>query len=176
MTKDFASQKFDIIWLRLRLKSKDQIYCFFHAPGANRSDEEVTSFYDDLRKGYQRYQIEDIFMIGDSNARLGSFSSDTDVHGKLTTNKNRPHFMGFLSFSGLKYVNNTFAKGVPTYEIKGSKKSIIDVCLTNALNEVHDFAILPNTLGVNPQTCHRVLELTMSRPVDLQKTKCNQMS
>ena len=176
MTKDFASQKFDIIWLRLRLKSKDQIYCFFHAPGANRSDEEVTSFYDDLRKGYQRYQIEDIFMIGDSNARLGSFSSDTDVHGKLTTNKNRPHFMGFLSFSGLKYVNNIFAKGVPTYEIKGSKKSIIDVCLTNALNEVRDFAILPDIMGVNPQTCHRVLELTMSRPVDLQKTKCNQMS
>ena len=32
LTTDFASKKFDIIWLRLKLRHKDQIFCFFSAP------------------------------------------------------------------------------------------------------------------------------------------------
>ena len=53
----------------------------------------------------------------------------------------------------------------PTYEIHGRRKSIIDVCLTNDVSLIHKFTILPNILGVNPQTSHRVLKLVI--PQDL---------
>ena len=142
LTKDFVSKKFDIMWLRLKLEHKDQIYCFFYAPGANHPDDEITLFYDDLRLGFGRYSNLEIFMMGDSNARLGSFSQDVNIHGRLVANKNKPHFMGFLSFSGLKYPTGVFCKGTPTYEILGKRRSIIDVCLTNALNQIKDFEVL----------------------------------
>ena len=72
ITTDFISKKFDIIWLRLKLQHKDQIFCFFYAPGANHPDEDITSFYDDFREGYQRYPDDvEIFIMGDSYARLG---------------------------------------------------------------------------------------------------------
>ena len=66
------------------------------------------------------------------------------------------------------YVNGLFAKGVPTYEIYGKRKSIIDVCLTNDATLICGFKVLPNILGVNPQTSHRVLKLQISCPSDMQ--------
>ena len=39
---------------------------------------------------------------------------------------------------------------------------IIDVALTNHLSSVHSFEVLPHILGVNPQTCHKVLKLTLN--------------
>ena len=62
----------------------------------------------------------------------------------------------------MTYINRLFAKGIPTYEISGKRRSIIDVCLTNLESSVVNFAILPNVLGVNPQTSHRVLQLVLS--------------
>ena len=59
------------------------------------------------------------------------------------------------------YLNAIYAKGQPTYEIINRKKAIIDVALTNNIAFVQNFKILPNNLGVNPQTCHRVLQLTV---------------
>ena len=44
LTKDHASSKFDIIWLRYKDKIQEMIFCFFYAPGANHSDEEITAF------------------------------------------------------------------------------------------------------------------------------------
>lgn len=41
-------------------------------------------------------------------------------------------------------------EGKPTYEIKGRKRSIIDVGLTNHPQLVQYFEVLPNIIGVNP--------------------------
>ena len=101
--------------------------------------------------------------MGDSNARLGSFSFDTDIHGRFISNDNKSLFLGFLKYSGAKYVNGHFARGVPTYEIPGKKKSIIDVCLTNVIHLIRSFSVLPNILGVSPQTCHKVLKTVISQ-------------
>ena len=108
-------------------------------------------------------------MIGDSNARLGKYSQDRDIHGNLISNKNKPLFLGFLSYSQMTYMNGLFARGIPTYEIFGQRRSIIDVCLTNTVWSVVNFAVLPNVLGANPQTSHRVLQLVVSETVKTSK-------
>ena len=61
----------------------------------------------------------------------------------------------------MTYLNTIYANGKPTYEIIDRKRSIIDVGLTNHILSVHTFEVLPNVLGVNPQTCHKVLKLTV---------------
>ena len=73
-------------------------------------------------------------------------------------------FLAFLKYSCLQYINSLYAVGVPTYEIYGSKKSIIDVYLTNTVSSVQKFEKLPNILGVNPQTSLRVHKLKLSDP------------
>ena len=114
----------------------------FFGPGAHLSDEDITSFYDDFHKGYQRYSNDvEIFIMGDSNARLGKFSHDVNIHGKFVTNKNMAHFLGFLSLTRLTFVNGIFSKGTPTYEIAGKKKSIINFGLTNFKEKVKKFEI-----------------------------------
>ena len=117
-------------------------------------------FYYELRSGFERYPSNvKVFFIGDSNARLGAYSLDKDIHGVFQTNKNKTLFLSFLKYTGLAYVNGLFAKGVPTYELSGKRKSIIDVCLTNEISSIHNFSVLPNVLRVNPQTSHRMLKL-----------------
>ena len=142
------------------------IFCFFYAPGAHHPENERISFYDELRDGYGKYQKNvQIFLLGDSNARLGYFSLDRDIHGKFVSNSNKPLFLGFLEYSGAQYVDGYFARGVPTYEIQGKKRSLIDVCLTNALHRICSFTVLPNILGVSPQTCHKAIKLVISNSI-----------
>ena len=163
ITKDHASKKYDIVWLKLKNERGTTVFCYFYSPGDNRSWEERSGFYDELSQGWRRYKTGvRIFMLGDSNARLGSLSGDANIDGKLTSNNNKPLFLGFIRYTGLTYLNSLFAKGTPTYEIIGRKRSIVDVALTNSIPSIKHFEILPNVLGVNPQTCHKVLELTVS--------------
>ena len=60
-------------------------------------------------------------MVGDTNARLGSFLDDKDVNGVLISNRNKPLILGFLDYTGMKILNKSHAFGVPTYEIVGKK-------------------------------------------------------
>ena len=59
-------------------------------------------------------------------------------------------------------LNKRYAKGVPTYEIVNRKRSIIDLCLTNAPESVINFEVEPNCFGVNSQTCHKALTTIIS--------------
>ena len=52
--------------------------------------------------------------------------------------------------------------GEPTYEILKERKSIIDFGLTNAKSTVKTFEILPFHLGASPQTCHKIIKLTLN--------------
>ena len=118
ISRAYASKNFDIFWIRVN-KTKTPIYfCFYYAPGSHHSDETHSEFYADLQKGFERYRgLGDIFLLGDSNARLGPLLEDKDIHGKYVTGKNKPHFLGFLDYTGLHLLNKIFSTGEPTYEI-----------------------------------------------------------
>ena len=118
--------------LNWKIWSKQWPFAFFTHPGENRSSSERLQFYDELREGYKTYSKKfNIFLLGDSNVRLGSFSQDKNINGQYVSNNNKANFLGFLEYTGLIYLNAIFAKGQPTYEIINRKKSIIDVALTN---------------------------------------------
>ena len=59
------------------------------------------------------------------------------------------------------YLNRIYAEGKPAYEIVRKKMSIIYVGLTNQISMVKNFEVLPNCLGVNPQTCNKIIKLTI---------------
>ena len=92
---------------------------------------------------------------------MGSFSEDRNIHSQYVPNINKTSSLGFLHHSGLIYLNGVYAKGHPTYEIANRKRSIIDVGLTNHILSVRNFEVLPDVLGVNPHTCHKILKLTL---------------
>ena len=96
-------------------------------------------------------------MIADTNSKLGHILNNINIQDKLTVNPNQPLLLGFLQYSGLTILNSRFCKGVPTYEIIGKKRSVIDLGLTNAPNMVLNFRVEPTPFGVSSQTCHRAL-------------------
>ena len=55
LSKDYASSKFEILWIRLKNKIGEIIFCTFYAPGQNHSESERMKFYDELRSGCDRY-------------------------------------------------------------------------------------------------------------------------
>ena len=161
MTKDGSSKTFDILWLRRKTNNEESILGFFYAPGAHQPEILREKFYDELRRGIDKHKGKNIYLMGDSNARLGEFSGDKDIHGEPRTNNNKALFMGLIQYKGLEYLNRIYEKGTPTYEIWGQKSSIIDVAMTNNLRKVRNFKVYPQILGTNAQTCHKIIELTL---------------
>ena len=166
ITKARSSKKFDIIWLRMGTSIDEILICFFYAPGVHHEEDRREEFYDELRKGVDKYRDKKIFLMGDSNARLGEYSQDLNVHGEHTSNKNKTLFLGLLDYTGLTLLNKIYALGTPTYETPGKKKSKIDVALTNKVTTVQNFEILPQILGANAQTCHKIIKLTLRVTTD----------
>ena len=162
ITKANGSKTFDILWLRMKTRKDEIIFGFFYAPGAHQSEKLREKFYDELGKGIHEYEEKKIYIMGDSNARLGEFSGDKDIHGHYKTNGNKALFLGFTQYTGLKYLNRIYEMGTPTYEIWGRKRSIIDVAMTNNLSQVKSFVVYPEILGTNAQTCHKIIELTLN--------------
>ena len=162
ITKVACSKKFDIIWLRMKTKREERIIGFFYAPGAHIEEKTRESFYDELRVGVARYQGKSIFLMGDSNARLGEYTGDKDIHGKTKTNVNKTLFLGFVQYSRMTFLNRIYAWGEPTYEILGQKRSIIDVALTNSIAQIKNFKVRSQTLGASAQTCHKIITLAVT--------------
>ena len=117
ITKDLSSKRFDILWLRFQSKTFECMLGFFYAPGANHSEKIREDFYDELRKGIDKYNDKQIYLMGDSNARLGEFSSDRSINGKITSNNNKALFLGLLEYTRMTYLNRVHELGKPTYEI-----------------------------------------------------------
>ena len=100
-------------------------------------------FYDTFTAKYDTFSEKGkVFLLGDSNARLGEFLNDLNIHGKPVSNKNRPLFQGFLEYSGLTLLNRKYGFGIPTYEVINRKKSIIDFGLTNSEDLVKKIEIM----------------------------------
>ena len=162
ITKEASSKKFDILWIRMKYSKEERIFGFYYAPGAHIDEETRESFYDELRSGVERHKGKSIFLMGDSNARLGDYSGDKDIHGKTRTNKNKTMFLGFVQYSRMTYLNRIYTWGEPTYEILEQKKSIIDAALTNSLSQIKRFTVRPQILGTSAQTCHKIITLSLT--------------
>ena len=140
ISRAYASETFDIFWIRLEKPDTPAFFCFYYAPGSHHSNDIHNEFYSELQIGFDKYiETGDIFLLGDSNARLGTLLGDTDIHGKHIASKNKSHFLGFLDYTGLHLLNKIFAFGKPTYGILGRKQSIIDPALASSLKQVSNF-------------------------------------
>lgn len=160
---EYTSQKYDIVWIKLKTTGETVYFCFFYAPGSHHSLEIRNKFYDHFSSAYLKFSsLGKVYLIGDTNARLGSILNDRNVHGQLISNANKSLFLEFLDFSGLVILNKRYCWGASTYEIVNRKRSIIDLCLTNTPENVLDFKIEPIPFGVNSQTCHKALTATIS--------------
>ena len=132
----YSSKIFDIVWINLQLQDEVLYFCFFYAPGAHLAEAIRLKFYQTFTVNYDKFAAKGkVLLVGDSNARLGKFLSDIDIHGNIVSNKNKPLFLGFLEYSGLTLLNKKYCIGIPTYEIINRKRSIIDFALTNSENE-----------------------------------------
>ena len=117
ISKVYASKKFDIVWLRLKLERGEVYFCFLYAPGAHLSEDIRLKFYEIFTVNFDKFVAKgNVVLLGDSNARLGEFLDDFNIHGKPISNKNKPLFLGFLEYSGLTLQNKKYGLGVPTYK------------------------------------------------------------
>ena len=134
LSKAYASNNFDIVWMRLETGHKAVHFCFFYSPGAHHPHPLHNKFHDIFSSKFSVFgSLGKTYLIGDTNARLGSLLCDKNIHCKYVTNPNFSLFSDFLEFSGLTILNKIFCLGTPTYEIVNRNKSIIDMCLTNCL-------------------------------------------
>ena len=162
LVKVYSSKIYDIIWFRLNTLYEPLFFCFFYSPGAHHPLPIRTKFYDTFSYQFSRFSpLGKVYLMGDTNARLGHLLNDTNLHGELITNSNQPLFLEFLKYSGLVILNSKFCMGVPTYDIVNKKRSIIDLGLTNSIDTVQNFEIEATPFGVNSQTCHRALTTTI---------------
>ena len=96
---------------------------FFYAPGAHHPLPIRRKFYDIFTSKFAEFaSLGKVFLIGDTNARLGSALNDKNLNGQFVSNPNKQLFMQFLVYSGLTILNKKYCHGVPTYEIP--KKSV----------------------------------------------------
>ena len=107
-------------------------FCFFYSPGSHHPLPVRKKFYDIFTSTYSKFAaLGKVYLVGDTNARLGKLLEDKNLHGSPTSNRNKALFLQFLKYSGLVILNSIYCKGVPTYEIVNKKRSIIDLSLTN---------------------------------------------
>ena len=165
LSKVYASNKFDIVWMRLESDREAVHVCFFYATGDPHPLPIRKKFYDIFTSKFSQFaSLGRVYLIGDTNARLGSVLGDKNINGKFVTNPYTPLFMEFLEFSGATILNKIFCPGLPTYEFVNKKRSIIDMYLTNSLKSAVNFGIEPTPLGMNSQTCHKPLNTYFIMP------------
>ena len=74
IAKVFSSVKFDIVWLRLATRS---------------GLKEVFFFFNTLCTSYEKFcNLGHVIMLCDSNARLGKYTNDRNIHGNHIENNN----------------------------------------------------------------------------------------
>ena len=161
--------------MRLTTRSEKIYFCFFYAPGDHHGISIRKMFYAYLSRSYDKFaSLGRAYLVGDTNARLGSFLNDRDVRGNCVSNRNCNLLMSFLEYSALTVLNRRWQFGVPTYEIVGKRRSIIDMCFTNSASSVIDFEVLPHFLGLSVQTCDKILatSIRIDCPPPCSKGRC----
>ena len=73
------------------------------------SEDIRLKFYEIFTVNFDKFAAKgNVVLLGDSNARLGEFLNDFNIHGKPISNKNKPLFLGFLEYSGLTLLNKKY--------------------------------------------------------------------
>ena len=102
-TKVYACKTYDIVWMRMKTSSEILHFCFFYSPGSHHPLPIRTKFYNHFFTEFSRFaKLGKVYLMGDTNARLGSLLNDRNLHGHLISNPNKPLFLKFLEYSGLK--------------------------------------------------------------------------
>ena len=112
--------------------------------------------YEIFTSRFSHFTTLDIFLICDTNARLGSLLSEKNTTSKFVINPSSLLFLEFLEFSRVPALNKIFFWR--TNIRKCQQKKVYnnrDMCLSNALKYVVNFEIEPTSLIFNGQTCHR---------------------
>ena len=162
LTRVYFSKCYDIVWMRLSTMFEPFFFCFFYAPGSHHPLPVRKKFYDIFTSTFSKFAaLGKVYLVGDTNARLGKLLEDKNLHGLLKTNQNKELFLQFLQYSGLVILNSIYCMGVPTYDIVNKKRSIIDLSLTNCPETVFNFEISPKPFGVSSQSCHRAITTTI---------------
>ena len=72
-TKVYTSRQYDFVWVRLVAAAEHIHFCFFYAPGSYHPLPIRRRFYDIFTKKFSEFAaLGKVFLIGDTNARLGS--------------------------------------------------------------------------------------------------------
>ena len=75
------------------------IFLFFIPQALTTFSQSVERFYDNSKREFLKFASRGkVFLIGDTNARLGSLLDDKNSKGQITTNPNKELFMEFLQF------------------------------------------------------------------------------
>ena len=83
----YSSKKYDIVWMRVKTNKNPVFCCFFYAPGSHHPLEVRTKYYDEFSATFSEFApFGKVYLMGDTNARLGSLVDDRNVHGQLTSN------------------------------------------------------------------------------------------
>ena len=62
-----------------------------------------------------------LYLIEDTNSKLGSLHDDKNLQVQPKANPNKPLFLEFLGYSGLVILNGIYCRGTPTYELINQK-------------------------------------------------------
>ena len=77
ITKVYASRQYDIVWVRLVTAIENIHLCFFYAPGSHHPLPIRKNIYDIFTKKFAEFAtLAKLFLIGDTNASLGSVLND----------------------------------------------------------------------------------------------------
>ena len=110
-TKVYACRKYDIVWMRLKTACEIIHFCFFYAPGSHHPLPARTKFYDHFSSQFSKFaSLGKVYLIGDTNARLGSLLDDRNFRGQLTSNANKPLFLEFLEYTGSIILNSKYLR------------------------------------------------------------------
>ena len=77
LSKAYASVKFDIVLMRLEDNEETVHFCFFYSPGAHHPLIVQKKCYDIFSSKFNKFAaLGRVFLMGDTNARLGPFLQD----------------------------------------------------------------------------------------------------
>ena len=113
--------------MRFKTAKENLHFCFFYAPGSHHPLQLRVQFYDIFTTKFKEFAAEGkVYLIGDTNARLGIALNDRNYKDQLITNSNKALLTEFLEYSGLVILNKVYCFAQPPDEIPNKRRSIID--------------------------------------------------
>ena len=150
------SRRFHILWTLIDLPDNPLYVCNVYAP--QRGDREhCREFFAYLERSIARFSVlGTIVLLGDFNARTKDAGDrKTCTSGKL--------FRDMARNCNLRVLNDTMVHGVPTYDYRGTERSIIDYVLTSGgTDHWSDFKVWSDKpLGADRHSAHRTISATL---------------